>query len=266
MIDLAQQGIDAEADATSIAKRRWSRTMSARNSISTTPDRAGHRAGRSSQLRQAADSTANNQLLGNPDLPLEQFPPTAGQGRARPTPQRNLDHDRAARADRRHRDAGRPASSSAASSPPARRYSASSTSPIPGSTPIRRNPTSPMSPSAKPSTIDVDAFPDHVFKGTVGSLSPAPARNSRSCRRRTPPAISSRWCSACRCGSISTATTTDVRKLKAGMSVYATIDTGHRRSLAALLGLSPAAAASRTESHETAAAARSRFPACAGTW
>jgi membrane fusion protein, multidrug efflux system len=34
-----------------------------------------------------------------------------------------------------------------------------------------------------------------------------------------------------------------VRKLKAGMSVYATIDTNHRRSLAALLGFSPAVAA-----------------------
>jgi len=33
-----------------------------------------------------------------------------------------------------------------------------------------------------------------------------------------------------------------VRKLKAGMSVYATIDTNHRRSLSALLGLSLAAA------------------------
>ena len=32
-----------------------------------------------------------------------------------------------------------------------------------------------------------------------------------------------------------------VRKLKAGMSVYATIDTGHKRSLAGLLGLSAAA-------------------------
>jgi len=32
-----------------------------------------------------------------------------------------------------------------------------------------------------------------------------------------------------------------VRKLKAGMSVYATIDTGHRRSLAGLLGLSATA-------------------------
>jgi len=33
-----------------------------------------------------------------------------------------------------------------------------------------------------------------------------------------------------------------VQKLKAGMSVYATIDTNHRRSLAGLLGSSPAAA------------------------
>jgi membrane fusion protein (multidrug efflux system) len=33
-----------------------------------------------------------------------------------------------------------------------------------------------------------------------------------------------------------------VGKLKAGMSVYATIDTNHRRSLAGLLGLSSAAA------------------------
>ncbi len=33
-----------------------------------------------------------------------------------------------------------------------------------------------------------------------------------------------------------------VQKLKAGMSAYTTIDTGHRRSLAALFGLGPAAA------------------------
>jgi len=32
-----------------------------------------------------------------------------------------------------------------------------------------------------------------------------------------------------------------VRKLKAGMSVYATIDTKHKRSLAGLLGLSATA-------------------------
>ena len=32
-----------------------------------------------------------------------------------------------------------------------------------------------------------------------------------------------------------------VRRLKAGMSVYATIDTGHKRSLAGLFGLSATA-------------------------
>ena len=34
-----------------------------------------------------------------------------------------------------------------------------------------------------------------------------------------------------------------VQKLKAGMSVYATIDTGHKRTFAGLLGLSSSAAA-----------------------
>jgi len=33
-----------------------------------------------------------------------------------------------------------------------------------------------------------------------------------------------------------------VKKLKAGMSVYATIDTGHQRSLAGLFGLAPVSA------------------------
>jgi len=33
-----------------------------------------------------------------------------------------------------------------------------------------------------------------------------------------------------------------VKKLKAGMSVYATVDTGHKRSLATLLGFAPAVA------------------------
>ena len=34
------------------------------------------------------------------------------------------------------------------------------------------------------------------------------ARSSRSCRRRTPPATGSRWCSACRCASPSSASPT----------------------------------------------------------
>jgi membrane fusion protein (multidrug efflux system) len=93
----------------------------------------------------------------------------------------------------------------------------------------------------------VDAFPNHVFKGTVGSLSPGtgaqfailPPQNASGnfvkVVQRVPVRIYF--------------DTNDkfVRKLKAGMSVYATIDTKHSRSLAGLLGLSPAVANSEHE-------------------
>ena len=91
-------------------------------------------------------------------------------------------------------------------------------------------------------TLDVDAFPNHVFKGTVGSLSPGtgaqfailPPQNASGnfvkVVQRVPVRIyfdkNDRF----------------VRRLKAGMSVYATIDTKHSRSLASLFGFSPAAA------------------------
>jgi membrane fusion protein (multidrug efflux system) len=89
-------------------------------------------------------------------------------------------------------------------------------------------------------TLDVDAFPNHVFKGTIGSLSPGtgaqfailPPQNATGnfvkVVQRVPVRI------------YFDSNDKFVRKLKAGMSVYATIDTNHRRSLAALLGLSRA--------------------------
>ena len=91
-------------------------------------------------------------------------------------------------------------------------------------------------------TLDVDAFPNHVFKGTVGSLSPGtgaqfailPPQNATGnfvkVVQRVPVRI------------YFDSNDKFVRKLKAGMSVYATIDTNHRRSLSALLGLTPAVA------------------------
>jgi membrane fusion protein (multidrug efflux system) len=90
-------------------------------------------------------------------------------------------------------------------------------------------------------TIDVDAFPDHVFKGTIGSLSPGtgaqfailPPQNATGnfvkVVQRVPVRIYFDTNDA------------NVRKLKAGMSSYVSIDTGHRRSLAGLFG-SPAVA------------------------
>ena len=51
------------------------------------------------------------------------------------------------------------------------------------------------------------------------------------------------------------------------MSAYTTIDTGHRRSLAALLGFSPAVRGAGLADHDhDGRSSRSRFPACAATW
>ena len=99
-----------------------------------------------------------------------------------------------------------------------------------------------MSRSGRPVDIDVDAFPDHVFKGTIGSLSPGtgaqfailPPQNATGnfvkVVQRVPVRI------------YFDSNDKYVEKLKAGMSAYTTIDTGHRRSLAGLLGFAPAAA------------------------
>ena len=89
--------------------------------------------------------------------------------------------------------------------------------------------------------IDVDAFPDHTFTGTVGSLSPGtgaqfsilPAQNATGNFVKVVQRIPVR---------IYFDKDKYVRKLKAGMSAYATVDTGHKRSLAGLFGLSPASA------------------------
>ena len=97
--------------------------------------------------------------------------------------------------------------------------------------------------SANPSPSMSTRSPNHVFKGTVGSLSPGtgaqfailPPQNATGnfvkVVQRVPVRI------------YFDSDDKYVQKLKAGMSAYTTIDTGHRRSLAALLGFSPAAAA-----------------------
>jgi membrane fusion protein (multidrug efflux system) len=90
--------------------------------------------------------------------------------------------------------------------------------------------------------IEVDAFPDHTFKGTIGSLSPGtgaqfailPPQNATGnfvkVVQRVPVRI------------YFDPNDPLIKKLKAGMSAYATIDTGHKRTLAGLLGFRSAAA------------------------
>jgi membrane fusion protein (multidrug efflux system) len=186
-------------------------------------------------------SSAKTQLLGNADLPLDQFPPYALAKAALGQAERNLDHTVmrapmsgiATQVDQiqlgRFVVAGTPVFSVIDTSKPwvdANLKESDFTYVTEGQT----------------VGIDVDAFPDHVFKGTIGSLSPGtgaqfailPPQNATGnfvkVVQRVPVRI------------YFDSNDKHVQKLKAGMSAYTTIDTGHRRSLAALLGLSPAAA------------------------
>jgi membrane fusion protein (multidrug efflux system) len=188
-------------------------------------------------------SSAKTQLLGNPDLPLDQFPPYAQAQATLDQAERNLDHTVmrapmegiATQVDQiqlgRFVAAGTPVFSIIDTSKPwvdANLKESDFTYVATG----------------QPVSIEVDAFPDHVFKGTIGSLSPGtgaqfailPPQNATGnfvkVVQRVPIRI------------YFDETDKYVRKLKAGMSAYTTIDTGHRRSLAGLLGLSAAAAKS----------------------
>jgi membrane fusion protein, multidrug efflux system len=193
------------------------------------------------QLVTQQRSNALNQLLGNPELPLEQFPAYMQAKAALDDAQRNLDlttvrapmNGVATQVEQiqlgRFVMAGAPVFSVIDVSNPW----------------VDANPKESdftYVAVGQSVTLDVDAFPNHVFKGTVGSLSPGtgaqfqilPPQNATGnfvkVVQRVPVRIyfdkDDRF----------------VRKLKAGMSVYATIDTNHRRSLASLLGFSPAVA------------------------
>jgi membrane fusion protein (multidrug efflux system) len=99
--------------------------------------------------------------------------------------------------------------------------------------------------NGQPVTMSIDAFPDHTFKGTVGSLSPGtgaqfailPPQNSTGnfvkVVQRVPVRI------------YFDANDPAVRKLKAGMSTFVW-STGHKRTLAGLFGFSSASAQEKT--------------------
>ena len=193
------------------------------------------------QLVRMQRSNALNQLLGNPELPLEQFPAYMQAKAVLDDAQRNLDlstvrapmNGTATQVDQiqlgRFVAAGSPVFSIIDTSKPW----------------VDANPKESdftYVAVGQPVTIDVDAFPNHVFKGTVGSLSPGtgaqfailPPQNAMGnfvkVVQRVPVRI------------YFDSNDKYVQKLKAGMSVYTSIDTGHRRSLATLFGFRSAAA------------------------
>jgi membrane fusion protein (multidrug efflux system) len=241
MLDLAQQGVDLKRRdvdrKTALAKNNFGSQLDLDNAANALVTASAQAEFLKQQL-----SSSKTQLLGNSDLPLEQFPPYAQAKAALDQAERNLDHTVmrapmggiATQVDQiqlgRFVAAGTPVFSVIDTSKPW----------------VDANPKESdftYVAVGHPVTVDVDAFPNHVFKGTIGSLSPGtgaqfailPPQNATGnfvkVVQRVPVRIyfdsSDKY----------------AQKLKAGMSAYTTIDTGHRRSLAALLGLSPAAAA-----------------------
>jgi membrane fusion protein, multidrug efflux system len=240
MIDLAQQAVDLKQRdvdrKTTLVKSNFGSQLdldNASNAFVTAKAQLEY-------LKQQI-SSSKTQLLGNPELPLDQFPPYAQAKAALDQAQRNLDHTTmrapmggiATQVDQiqlgRFVTAGTPV------------FSVIDTSKPWVDANLKESDFTYIA-AGQPVSIDVDAFPDHVFKGTIGSLSPGtgaqfailPPQNATGnfvkVVQRVPVRI------------YFDGHDTAVQKLKAGMSAYTTIDTGHRRSLAALLGLSPAAA------------------------
>jgi len=194
------------------------------------------------QLVKQQQSTALNQLLGDPELPLERFPAYAQAKAALDDAERNL----------RLSTVRAPMSGTATQVDNIQlgRFVAAGTpvfSVIDTAQPwVDANPKESdftYVAVGQTVTLDVDAFPDHQFKGRVSSLSPGtgaqfavlPPQNATGnfvkVVQRVPLRI--------------TLDETDpmIKRLKAGMSVNVAIDTHHRRSLAGLFGFGRAAAA-----------------------
>lgn len=234
MVELGQQGIDlkqrdVDRKAT-LAKQNYGSQLDLDNAMTTVVTARAQLQYLKQQL-----ATAQNQLLGNPDLPLDKFPPYAQAKASLDQAQRNLDHT-TLRA---------PISGTATQVDNIQlgRYVSAGTAIL--SVLDNQHPWVDANLKEGDFTyiavgqsvaIDVDAFPDHKFKGKIGSLSPGtgsqfqilPPQNATGnfvkVVQRVPVRI------------YFDETDADVRKLKAGMSTYVSIDTQHRRSLAGLFG------------------------------
>jgi membrane fusion protein (multidrug efflux system) len=240
MVDLAQQGVDLKQRDVERKQQLVNQKVGSQLDLDNSATGLVT-AGAQMQFVKQQLSNAKAQLLGNPELPLDEFPPYAQAKAALGMAQRNLDKTvlRAPMAGvatqveqiqlGRFVVAGTPVFSIIDISEPW----------------VDANPKESdftYVAVGQSVTLDVDAFPNHVFKGYVGSLSPGtgaqfailPPQNATGnfvkVVQRVPVRI------------YFDKDDPFVKKLKAGMSVYATIDTGHKRSLAGLLGLNSVAA------------------------
>jgi membrane fusion protein, multidrug efflux system len=240
MLDLAQQGVDLKQRDVNRKQQLVDQKVGSQLDLDNSATGLVT-AGAQAQFVKQQLSQAKAQLLGDPDLPLEKFPPYAQAKAQLDMAQRNFDKTvlRAPMAGIATQVEQIQLGRFVAAGTPV--FSVIDTdSPWVDANPKESDFT--YVAVNQPVTLDVDAFPNHVFKGYVGSLSPGtgaqfailPPQNATGnfvkIVQRVPVRI------------YFDKDDPFVKKLKAGMSVYATIDTGHKRTLAGLLGVSSAAA------------------------
>jgi membrane fusion protein (multidrug efflux system) len=181
------------------------------------------------QLAVQQQSSALNALLGSPDLPIEQYPAYLQAQAALEQAQRDLDHTTlkapiagiATQVDNiqpgRFVAAGTPVLSVIDDGQPWVDANPKETD----VTYLR---------VGQPVTIDVDAFPDHTFHGTVASLSPGTGSQFAIL---PPQNASGNWVKVVQRVPVRIAFNKgeDIHNLRAGMSANVEIDTGRQRSL-----------------------------------
>ena len=179
------------------------------------------------QFSQQQRDTALNQLLGNPDLPLAQFPEYAQAKAALDNAQRDLDHTAvrapisgiATQVDNiqvgRFVTAGTPVFSIIDDQAPWVDANPKETD----ITYLR---------VGQPATLDVDLFPDHTFKGHVVSVSPGTGAQFSIL---PPQNATGNWVKVVQRVPLRIAfdKDEDTHLLRSGMSVVVDIDTGHSR-------------------------------------
>jgi membrane fusion protein, multidrug efflux system len=192
------------------------------------------------QLGRQQLGSVRNQLLGNPDLPIEQFPAFQQANAALEQAQRDLDHTKltapiagtATQVDNiqlgRFVTAGMPVFSIIDDSAPW----------------VDANPKETDITYLKVGQkvdVDVDTFPGHSFHGTVASVSPGTGAQFAIL---PPQNANGNWVKVVQRVPVRIVFDAgqDLSALRAGMSVTVDIDTGRTRTLASLFGASPSLA------------------------
>jgi membrane fusion protein (multidrug efflux system) len=187
---------------------------------------------------------AMNQLQGDPDLPIEQYPAYMQARAALDQAQRDLDHTvlrapidgTATQVDNiqlgRYVTAGTPVLAVIDDAHPW----------------VDANPKETDITNLKlgqPATVTVDTFPDHAFTGTVVAISPGTGAQFAIL---PPQNAAGNWVKVVQRIPVRIRLDADPQApgLRAGMSAYVEIDTGRKRWLASLFGSSTAAKATST--------------------